>query len=120
MSAPADPNASTPSSSNLAGVTNGTAEQAKDTSELPPAALDLAAKLFDLARNGEADTLKAYMDAGQLSPSFTPFSIFLTNSQASLPTSPTTPVIPSSCSQPTTTSLPPSQCCSPSAQTRTS
>ena len=32
--------------------------------DLPPAAIDLAAKLFDLARSGSTDTLKAYMDAG--------------------------------------------------------
>ncbi|EKG17234.1 hypothetical protein MPH_05524 [Macrophomina phaseolina MS6] len=32
--------------------------------ELPPAALDLAAKLFDLARAGETATLQAYLDAG--------------------------------------------------------
>ena len=33
-------------------------------SSLPPAALDLAAKLFDLARNGETTTLQQYVGAG--------------------------------------------------------
>ncbi|KAJ9657313.1 hypothetical protein H2201_008217 [Coniosporium apollinis] len=33
-------------------------------SELPPAALDLAAKIFDLARTGATDSLSAYLTAG--------------------------------------------------------
>ncbi|KAF2261703.1 ankyrin [Lojkania enalia] len=33
-------------------------------SDLPPAALDLAAKLFDLARAGDTSTLSAYLAAG--------------------------------------------------------
>lgn len=62
-------NSTTPSSLNppagaTGDITNGTTEPPKTPSDLPPAALDLAAKLFDLARNGETDTLKAYMDAG--------------------------------------------------------
>ncbi|KAK8167605.1 ankyrin repeat-containing domain protein, partial [Phyllosticta citribraziliensis] len=36
----------------------------RSTSDLPPAALDLAAKLFDLARAGDAATLSAYLSAG--------------------------------------------------------
>lgn len=36
----------------------------RDVNELPPAALELAAKLFDLARAGETSTLQAYLDAG--------------------------------------------------------
>jgi ankyrin repeat protein len=35
-----------------------------DTTSLPPAALDLAAKLFDLARNGTTPTLQQYLSAG--------------------------------------------------------
>jgi ankyrin repeat protein len=34
------------------------------TSELPPAALDLATKLFDLARCGTTDVLSQYLQAG--------------------------------------------------------
>ena len=33
-------------------------------SELPPAALDLAARLFDLARSGDTSTLSQYVSAG--------------------------------------------------------
>ncbi|KAF2220495.1 ankyrin repeat-containing domain protein, partial [Elsinoe ampelina] len=33
-------------------------------SELPPAALELAGKLFDLAREGSTDALGQYLDAG--------------------------------------------------------
>ncbi|KAF2817525.1 ankyrin [Mytilinidion resinicola] len=46
------------------------ASQAQDTpsstpaSALPPAALDLAAKLFDLARTGETSELRSYVVAG--------------------------------------------------------
>ncbi|KAK8153637.1 ankyrin repeat protein [Phyllosticta citrichinensis] len=36
----------------------------RSTADLPPAALDLAAKLFDLARAGDAATLSAYLSAG--------------------------------------------------------
>ncbi|KAK8221512.1 ankyrin repeat-containing domain protein [Phyllosticta capitalensis] len=36
----------------------------RSPSDLPPAALDLAAKLFDLARAGDATTLQAYLRAG--------------------------------------------------------
>ncbi|KAF2649349.1 ankyrin, partial [Lophiostoma macrostomum CBS 122681] len=36
----------------------------RSAEDLPPAALDLAAKLFDLARNGDTATLSAYMSAG--------------------------------------------------------
>ncbi|KAJ4362052.1 hypothetical protein N0V83_010994 [Neocucurbitaria cava] len=39
-------------------------EGAKSPSDLPPAALDLAAKLFDLARNGDTATLQQYVSAG--------------------------------------------------------
>ncbi|KAH7402296.1 ankyrin repeat-containing domain protein [Phaeosphaeria sp. MPI-PUGE-AT-0046c] len=35
-----------------------------DPSSLPPAALDLAAKLFDLARDGTTATLQQYLSAG--------------------------------------------------------
>ena len=37
---------------------------AESTSELPPAALDLAARLFDLARSGDTSTLSQYISAG--------------------------------------------------------
>jgi len=72
MPAPIDPSAA--NSDTLAapnGVTNGAAEPPKTPSDLPPAALDLAAKLFDLAREGATDTLKQYLDAG---PSRSPIS----------------------------------------------
>lgn len=36
----------------------------KSPSNLPPAALDLAAKLFDLARDGDTATLRQYISAG--------------------------------------------------------
>lgn len=39
-------------------------QPAQDPSNLPPAALDLAAKLFDLARAGETATLQQYVTAG--------------------------------------------------------
>ncbi|RKU45713.1 hypothetical protein DL546_007532 [Coniochaeta pulveracea] len=35
-----------------------------DTQELPPAALELAHKLFDMARSGDTETLGAYIQAG--------------------------------------------------------
>lgn len=38
--------------------------QSPDPSSLPPAALDLAAKLFDLARAGDTSTLHQYLSAG--------------------------------------------------------
>ncbi|RMZ69827.1 ankyrin [Pyrenophora seminiperda CCB06] len=37
---------------------------ARSTAELPPAALDLAARLFDLARSGDTSTLSQYVSAG--------------------------------------------------------
>jgi ankyrin repeat protein len=40
------------------------ATPATSTTSLPPAALDLAAKLFDLARNGTTPTLQSYLSAG--------------------------------------------------------
>ncbi|KAJ9637138.1 hypothetical protein H2199_007424 [Coniosporium tulheliwenetii] len=65
-----------------------------------PAALDLAAKIFDLARTGATDSLSAYLTAG-------------------IPqTLPTTPATPSSCSPPTTTTSP--QCASSSHAAQTS
>lgn len=36
----------------------------RSPSELPPAALDLAARLFDLARSGDTSTLSQYVSAG--------------------------------------------------------
>jgi ankyrin repeat protein len=41
-----------------------TSSQTKDPTTLPPAALDLAAKLFDLARSGSTTTLTPYIEAG--------------------------------------------------------
>lgn len=38
--------------------------QAPAVSSLPSEALDLAAKLFDMARRGQTDSLAAYLDAG--------------------------------------------------------
>lgn len=39
-------------------------QSSTSTSTLPPAALDLAAKLFDLARSGDTSTLAQYISAG--------------------------------------------------------
>lgn len=54
------------SDTNIQSNVDGPAAAARPSSvsELPPAALDLAAKLFDLARNGDTATLTAYIDAG--------------------------------------------------------
>lgn len=49
---------------NGASSANGTSQPPRTVEDLPPAALDLAAKLFDLAREGNTATLKQYMDAG--------------------------------------------------------
>lgn len=49
---------------NGASSTNGTSQPPRSVEDLPPAALDLASKLFDLAREGNTATLKQYMDAG--------------------------------------------------------
>lgn len=40
------------------------------TMSLPPETLDFAAKVFDLARNGDEQTLRMYLDAG-LPPNLT-------------------------------------------------
>ncbi|KAJ4321708.1 hypothetical protein N0V94_002801 [Neodidymelliopsis sp. IMI 364377] len=48
---------------NGAPRTNGS-QPPQTVQDLPPAALDLAAKLFDLAREGNTATLKQYIDAG--------------------------------------------------------
>lgn len=45
-------------------ASNNEGDTPKSPGELPPAALDLAAKLFDLARAGDTTTLTAYIDAG--------------------------------------------------------
>lgn len=39
-------------------------QQSPAVSSLPPEALDLAAKLFDMARQGQTASLAAYLDAG--------------------------------------------------------
>ena len=44
--------------------TNGTSQPPQSVADLPPAALDLAAKLFDLAREGNTATLQQYISAG--------------------------------------------------------
>lgn len=49
---------------NGASATNGASQPPQSAADLPPAALDLAAKLFDLAREGNTTTLKQYVDAG--------------------------------------------------------
>lgn len=52
-------------SSSTQPTSNGAiSDPPRSPSDLPPAALDLAAKLFDLARSGSTDSLKAYIDAG--------------------------------------------------------
>ncbi|KAF3006684.1 hypothetical protein E8E13_008728 [Curvularia kusanoi] len=55
---------STAEGMNGATPTNGTSQPPRSVEDLPPAALDLAAKLFDLAREGNTATLKQYIDAG--------------------------------------------------------
>jgi ankyrin repeat protein len=49
---------------NAAGTGAVQAPDSKPASSLPPAALDLAARLFDLARNGDTPTLLQYISAG--------------------------------------------------------
>ncbi|KAK3052447.1 hypothetical protein LTS18_012269, partial [Coniosporium uncinatum] len=44
--------------------TNGVAHPPASATQLPPEALDLAAKLFDNARAGQTDTLAQYLSAG--------------------------------------------------------
>ncbi|KAF2194965.1 ankyrin [Zopfia rhizophila CBS 207.26] len=59
------PTDSSPSVTKSAEPTSNTPSQPPQSpSELPPAALDLAAKFFDLARNGDTNTLSAYISAG--------------------------------------------------------
>ncbi|KAF2476954.1 ankyrin [Lindgomyces ingoldianus] len=59
MSVPPQTNGANPSTTNTLPP-----QPPQSPSDLPPAALDLAAKLFDLARNGSTDTLQAYLSAG--------------------------------------------------------
>lgn len=71
MSLPTNTDTQPPASN---GENNGNASPTTDASasppapqsvgQLPSAALDLAAKLFDLARAGDTATLQAYLDAG--------------------------------------------------------
>ncbi|KAK7545311.1 ankyrin repeat-containing domain protein [Phyllosticta citricarpa] len=63
--AAAEPDAQAPSTANNNTTTSdSTTGTPRSTAELPPAALDLAAKLFDLARAGDTATLSAYLRAG--------------------------------------------------------
>lgn len=66
MSAENTPNGVPPTAEGMNGAsaTNGTSQPPQSVADLPPAALDLAAKLFDLAREGNTATLKQYIDAG--------------------------------------------------------
>ncbi|KAK0650928.1 putative ankyrin repeat protein [Lasiodiplodia hormozganensis] len=67
MGLPANTEAQTPvPDSNIPPTNESIASNSapRDVNELPPAALELAAKLFDLARAGETSTLQAYLDAG--------------------------------------------------------
>ncbi|KAF1922743.1 ankyrin [Didymella exigua CBS 183.55] len=52
------------SSTTSAAPTNGASQPPQSVADLPPAALDLAAKLFDLAREGNTTTLHQYITAG--------------------------------------------------------
>ncbi|KAJ4993690.1 ankyrin-like protein [Stagonosporopsis vannaccii] len=52
------------SAANGASSAHRTSQPPRSVEDLPPAALDLAAKLFDLAREGNTSTLKQYIDAG--------------------------------------------------------
>lgn len=54
----------TPDSASKAQEPTTGSSAPRDVNELPPAALELAAKLFDLARAGDMFTLQAYLDAG--------------------------------------------------------
>jgi len=64
------PNGVPPSAEGMNGAstngssTNGTSQPPQSVADLPPAALDLAAKLFDLAREGNTTTLQQYISAG--------------------------------------------------------
>jgi ankyrin repeat protein len=64
------PNGVPPSAEGMNGAstngssTNGTSQPPQSVADLPPAALDLAAKLFDLAREGNTATLHQYISAG--------------------------------------------------------
>ncbi|KAG8628047.1 hypothetical protein KVT40_003920 [Elsinoe batatas] len=55
-----DPSSQTAHASSTSGQTQGR----PTASELPPAALELASKLFDLAREGSTSALAQYLDAG--------------------------------------------------------
>lgn len=62
-SQPTDPLTSQPTAPPSTSTSTTTSEPS-NPSQLPPAALDLAAKLFDLARAGETATLAQYLSAG--------------------------------------------------------
>lgn len=51
-------------SASTSAITGSQSQSAQNPSNLPPAALDLAAKLFDLARTGDTSTLQQYISAG--------------------------------------------------------
>jgi len=53
-----------PHSANAAMPTSASTDTPSNPSELPTAALELAAKLFDLAREGNLPTLQQYLQAG--------------------------------------------------------
>ncbi|KAH7070368.1 ankyrin repeat-containing domain protein [Paraphoma chrysanthemicola] len=55
---------SDPQSTTTTTTTDTQSAQSPPPSSLPPAAIDLAAKLFDLARTGTTPTLHAYISAG--------------------------------------------------------
>jgi hypothetical protein len=50
--------------SNTASTSNAQGTGGRTVSELPPETLDFAAKVFDLARNGDEQTLRVYLEAG--------------------------------------------------------
>lgn len=51
-------------STSASAATDTASQPAANPASLPPAALDLAAKLFDLARAGDTPTLQQYVSAG--------------------------------------------------------
>jgi ankyrin repeat protein len=64
MNSTHQPNGNTNGASASNGASTTQQGPPQSPENLPPAALDLAAKLFDLARNGDTATLSAYMSAG--------------------------------------------------------
>jgi ankyrin repeat protein len=63
MNTSSTPTTNDTSASNVTPVDH-TSQPPQSAADLPPAALELAAKLFDLARSGSTSTLSQYISAG--------------------------------------------------------